>query len=341
MCEKEFELRFGYQVSRTPEGTLFFCSQSCHERHLFSAEQKKCSNCNKHFQLQFAYQQMQVDGEVHYLCSQTCRTMEMEVIQSRQQNVHHIAVLNQKGGTGKTTTSVNLAAGLANLGHRVLLIDLDAQGNVAVSLGLQVQKTLYNVLVDDEHPIDCIINASKNLDVLASNTRLAQAEFKLVNTRNRHRVLSDKMSTVTNYDFVVMDCGPSLSLLNQNALVYSNYLLIPVSCDYLSLVGVRQILRTMKQVNQMLLRPIEVLGVVPTFFDRRTRVSLEAVTTLNSYFKERVMSPIRINTVIKEAPSHKKTIFEHAPDSRGAEDYRRLVKEVIERCELRRSEKSA
>ena len=120
---------------------------------------------------------------------------------------------------------------------------------------------------------------------------------------------------------------------NQNALTYADHILIPVSCDYLSLVGVKQILRTLKKVNELLLHPVSILGVVPTFYDVRTRISVEAVNTLKSYFKDRVLPPIRVNTRLKEAPSHKKTIFEYAPDSRGSKDYRQLVKRVISLCE--------
>jgi chromosome partitioning protein len=141
------------------------------------------------------------------------------------------------------------------------------------------------------------------------------------------------MAGISNYDFIIMDCGPSLSVLNQNALTYADHIIIPVSCDYLSLVGVKQILRTLKKVNELLLHPVSILGVVPTFFDVRTRISVEAVSTLKSYFKDRVLPPIRINTRLKEAPGHKKTIFEYAPDSRGSQDYRRMVKAVVDFCD--------
>ena len=332
VCDALFELRFAYQVQRNKETVHYFCSQRCHETHLFAAQQKDCSVCKTRFELQFAYQQTQIDGEVHYYCSSECRASDMTEVADRRHRMRRIAVLNQKGGTGKTTTSVNLAAGLAEVGHRVLLIDLDAQGNVAVSLGLSAAKNVYHVLIEGAHPADCIINVADNLDALISNTSLAQAEVKLVTERDRYKVFARRMESVSNYDFIVMDCGPSLSVLNQNALTYADHILIPVSCDYLSLVGVKQILRTLKKVNELLLHPVNILGVVPTFFDVRTRISVEAVNTLNAYFKDRVMPPIRINTRLKEAPSHKKTIFEYAPDSRGSEDYRRLVSKVIEMC---------
>lgn len=334
ICETVFELKFAYQINRTPQGNRYFCSQACHEKHLFSAQQKTCSVCDTKFESQFAYQQAQIDGIAHQFCSQTCRARGLEEVKRRNRNIRRIAVLNQKGGTGKTTTSVNLAAGLAARGYRVLLIDLDAQGNVAVSLGLRSARTVYNILVEGLHPTDAIINVTKNLDALISDTSLAQAEAKLVNTRDRYKVLSERMKGVTNYDFVIMDCGPSLSILNQNALTYADNILIPVSCDYLSLVGVKQILRTLKKVNELLLQPVSILGVVPTFYNKQTRISIEAVKTLEAYFKDRVLPPIRSNTRLKEAPSHKQTIFEYAPKSKGSEDYMRLVERVLELCEL-------
>ncbi|MCA9538427.1 MAG: AAA family ATPase [Myxococcales bacterium] len=340
VCGTTFELRFAYQVQRTPEQVRYFCSQKCQSDHLLSAAQRTCDVCGTRFDLQYAYQQAQLDGEVHYYCSTNCRTAPRTTTAAegasppRARRLRRIAVLNQKGGTGKTTTSVNVAAGLAEAGHRVLLVDLDAQGNVAVSLGLTARRTIYHVLVEGAHPADCIVNVSENLDALISNTSLAQAEVRLVNTpRDRFKVLATRMAPLTDYDFVIMDCGPSLSVLNQNALTYADHILIPVSCDYLSLVGVKQILRTLKKVNELLLHPVSILGVVPTFFDQRTRISVEAVNTLQSYFKDRVLPCIRVNTRLKEAPSHKKTIFEYAPDSHGSEDYRVLVQRIIELCD--------
>lgn len=332
VCETEFTPRFAFQVQRTEAGSLLFCSQKCHEAHLFADSMRSCSVCDSRFRMQFAYQQAQVDGATRLYCSQSCRTNEMDRVKARQTSMKRIAVLNQKGGTGKTTTSVNVAAGLADAGHRVLLMDLDAQGNVAVSLGLSARNTMYNVLVEGMHPADCVLNVGPNLDAIISNTSLAQAEVKLVNVRERYRVLKQRFESMTNYDYVVMDCAPSLSVLNQNALTYADHILIPVSCDYLSLVGVKQVLRTLKKVNELLLAPVDVLGVVPTFYDQRTRISQEAIRTLKAYFREKVLPPIRINTRLKEAPSHKKTIFEYAPTSHGAEDYRTLVQRVIALC---------
>ena len=333
VCGTAFVPRFAFQVQRNAEEVLYFCSQGCHEDHLFAAESKECSVCKEQFRLQFAFQQVQVDGETRFYCSTTCRQAELAEVEKRRSNMRRIAVLNQKGGTGKTTTSVNVAAGLADAGFKVLLMDLDAQGNVAVSLGLSAQYTMYHVLVEGMHPTDCIVQVAPNLDALISNTSLAAAETKLVTAAERYKVLARRMERVSNYDYVIMDCAPSLSVLNQNALTFADHILIPVSCDYLSLVGVRQVLRTLKKVNEILLQPVSVLGVVPTFYDKRTRISQEAMTTLQAYFKDKVFPPIHVNTKLKEAPSHKKTIFEHDPEGRGAEDYRELVRLIVARCQ--------
>ncbi|MEZ4467340.1 MAG: AAA family ATPase [bacterium] len=332
VCGTGFVPRFAFQVQRTADEVQYFCSQTCHEDHLFAADSRECSVCHETFRLQFAFQQVQVDGETRYFCSADCRQAELTEVERRRSSMRRIAVLNQKGGTGKTTTSVNVAAGLADMGYRVLLMDLDAQGNVAVSLGLSAQYTLYHVLVDGQHPTDCIVPVAPNLDAIISNTSLAQAEARLVTAAERYKVLAQRMARITNYDYVIMDCAPSLSVLNQNALTFADHILIPVSCDYLSLVGVRQVLRTLKKVNEILLQPVSVLGVVPTFYDKRTKISAEAMSTLQAYFQDKVFTPIHVNTRLKEAPSHKKTIFEHDPDGRGAEDYRTLVREIAERC---------
>ena len=334
VCSSVFELRFAYQQQRSSDGNAFVARRVMNP--ICYSSQETCSVCSSKFELQFAYQQAQVGGEIAYYCSTACRHQNTvpATNSAPKRKLKKIAVLNQKGGTGKTTTSVNLAAGLAEAGYRTLLLDLDAQGNVAVSLGLNASKTIYHVLVDGEPPASCVVNVSENLDALVSNTSLAQAEVRLVNTpRNRFKVLASRMSSITEYDFIIMDCGPSLSVLNQNALTFADHIIIPVSCDYLSLVGVKQILRTLKKVNELLLHPVSILGVVPTFFDVRTRISLEAVSTLKSYFKERVLPPIRINTKLREAPGHKKTIYEYAPDSRGAQDYARLTEKVVEMCD--------
>ena len=205
-----------------------------------------------------------------------------------------------------------------------------AQGNVGVSLGLKTEKSLYHVLVMGLSPKDAAVNVRPNLDVLPSNETLAAAELYLAGRQNRDRVLRDRLANVSaDYDVVILDCSPSLSLLNQNALVFAEGILVPVACDFLSLVGVRQVIKTVKSVNSILHHPVQIWGVLPTFFDSRARICRDAVDTLQQHFGDRCLSPIRQATRLKEAPAQGKTIFEHAADSNAAEDYTRVVDALV------------
>jgi chromosome partitioning protein len=242
-----------------------------------------------------------------------------------------LAVFNHKGGTGKTTTTVSIAAGLAERGMRVLLVDTDSQGNVGVSLNVKAERSLYHVLVMGLKPQDAAITVRPNLDLIASNETLAAAELYLAGRQNRDRILRDRLASAGDaYDVVLLDCSPSLSLMNQNALVYADGILVPVACDFLSLVGVRQVIKTVKNVNALLHHPVQIFGVLPTFYDARARICRDAVDTLKQHFGERCLAPIRATTKIKEAPAQGKTIFEYAGDSHAAIDYRRVVDLIID-----------
>ena len=243
-----------------------------------------------------------------------------------------VAVLTAKGGTGKTTTAINLAAGIAARGYETLLVDMDAQGNVGTSLGIRGERSLYHLLVDDKVKAeDIVVPVRGHLDVITSDATLAQAEVYLARLNSdRDRVLSSRLESIRGkYQYVVLDCGPSLSLLNQNALCFADEVLIPVSCDYLALVGVKQVLRTLKDIDKHLGHAVRIAGVIPTFFDGRTKLAKEAVETLSAHFKERLCDPIRRSTKLAEAPSHRQTIFEYAGDSQGADDYRKLVEKLV------------
>jgi chromosome partitioning protein len=241
-----------------------------------------------------------------------------------------MAIFNHKGGTGKTTTSVSIAAGLALKGYRVLLVDTDSQGNVGVSLGVKTDKTLYHCLVMGLRPQDVAVKVRENLDVLPSNETLAAAELYLAGRQNRDRILRDRLVQASNhYDVILLDCSPSLSLLNQNALVFADGILVPVACDFLSLVGVRQVIKTVKNVNSLLHHPVQIHGVLPTFYDARARICRDAWGTMKEHFAERCFQPIRATTRIKEAPAQGKTIFEYAPDSHAAQDYQRVVDRLV------------
>jgi chromosome partitioning protein len=253
--------------------------------------------------------------------------------------VRVIAVFNHKGGTGKTTTSVSLAAGLALRGKRVLVVDTDAQGNVGVSFNVKAERSLYHVVVMGLSAMDASIRVRDNLDLVVSNESLAAAELYLAGRQNRDRVLSRRLASARDsYDVIVLDCSPSLSLMNQNALVFADSVLVPVACDYLSLVGVRQVIRTVKNVNQLLHHPVQIWGVLPTFYDARARICREALATMREHFGDRCLDPIRAAMKIKEAPSQGQTIFEYAAGSHPADDYMRVVDRVLGAAVPRASE---
>lgn len=241
-----------------------------------------------------------------------------------------IAIINQKGGTAKTTTAVNLAAALAFHNRKVLLIDMDPQGNVATWFDVVPRKSLYHLLVEETTmPHECILPVREHIDILPSTKTAAQAELILTGLPGRERVLSRKLATLSGYDFVLLDCPPSLNLLNQNAIVYATEAFIPVSMDYLALVGVKQILENLKMVREILEHPIDVSLVIPTFYDGRNRKSREVLERLEVHFDGKVTEPIRANVRLAEAASHHQTIFEYDPNSYGARDYKQLAERVL------------
>jgi chromosome partitioning protein len=292
--------------------------------------EKTCSVCGQAFRPAFVFQiAVTPEGERSHFCSLDCRKLHLGDEAFRAKRARRIAILNQKGGTGKTTTAVSLAAGLAERENTVLLVDTDAQGNVGVSLGVAGEKSLYHVLVEGCDPSDAAVPVRSHLDVITSDATLAAAEIWLArqNPDLRSKLMTRRLNLMQvsrRYDFVIIDCGPSLNLLNQNALSYVDEVLIPVTCDYLALVGVKQVLRTIKDVERHLGHAVRISGVLPTFYDGRTRLAREVLETLQGHFKHKCLEPIRLNTRLAEAPSHRKTIFEYAPTSHGADDYNRV-----------------
>ena len=328
VCGSEFEARFRYQVREEEGRYVYVCSTRCQRAML--SDGCECSVCGEGFELEYPFQVIVRDGSRTYFCTSECRSRMKALPPPARKEARRIAVFNHKGGTGKTTTAVNLAAGLAEQGKRVLLVDVDGQGNVGASLGIRGEKTLYHVLVQGVSVEEAAIPVRANLDVLTSNEMLAAAEIYLVQRPNRHRALRERLGNAARgYDVVVLDCAPALSLLNQNALVYVDGVVVPVACDYLSLMGVKQVLKTMKDVRTLLHHEPRILGVIPTFFDVRNRISRDALAALKKHFGELCLEPIRVNTKLREAPSAKQTIFEYAPNSHGAEDYARVVEAVM------------
>jgi chromosome partitioning protein len=296
-----------------------------------------CTTCGQQFVPQFAYQVATLPagqagtGARQFFCRLECRRAALGDGGFTARRARKLAILNQKGGTGKTTTAINLAAGLAERGFETLLVDTDAQGNVGASLGIKGERSLYHVLVEGAEVEAVAVPVRGHLDVVTADATLAVAEIWLARKdHDRDRILSQRLEKLQRrYQFIILDCGPSLSLLNQNALTYAEEVLIPVSCDYLSLVGVKQVLKTLKDIERHLGHSVRIAGVLPTFFDARIRLAKEAVDTLRGHFKERLLEPIRRSTRLAEAPSHRQSIFEYDIESSGAEDYRKVVERIV------------
>lgn len=291
--------------------------------------EQPCSVCGTPFSPTRAWQMAEGPEGRRYYCSESCHAREAPKPEASEgPPARVVAILNQKGGTGKTTTAVCVASGLATLGHRVLLVDLDPQGNVSASLGVSSPRTVYHLLCGGLSAQQCAIPGRDNLDVITSDQGLAAAEIELARTRNdeeRATRLERAMASIRGYDFIILDCAPALSVLNHNALHFAGEVLIPVSCDYLALVGVKQVLRTLRRVAENTGREVRIAGVLPTFFDKRNRVCVDALGYLRKTFGAKTFPPVRVNVKLAEAPSVKQTIFEHAPDSHGARDYMRVV----------------
>ena len=241
-----------------------------------------------------------------------------------------LAIGSEKGGVGKTTTAVSIAHALALQHHRVLLIDLDSQGNCGVSLGTNAEKTTYEALVLQE-PLDrCVVEARPNLDLLASNHRMANVKnFMIAEGHNSHLILRNAMSNQNGrYDWVIIDCAPSLDIANLNALMYAERVIIPIAVDFLAMVGARQYMETVSEAKRAGASVI-ISAVLPTFYDARVRRSEEVLGILRENFGPIVAEPIPINTRIAEAPNARKTIWEYAPRSTSAKAYIQLIERIL------------
>ena len=249
--------------------------------------------------------------------------------------VRVIAIANQKGGVGKTTTAVNLSSCLALLGAQVLLIDVDPQGNSTSGLGIDkstVKRCVYDCLVNDV-PMDEAIVSTKveNLGLLPATIQLAGAEVELVSVLARENMLKRALEKVKyRYDFVLMDCPPSLGLLTINALTAASSVLVPIQCEFYALEGLSQLMRTVGLVQKNLNPSLQLEGVVLTMFDARTNLSIQVVDEVKNHFRNKVYRTIIPRNIrLSEAPSHGKPIVQYDPKSRGAEVYLELAKEVM------------
>jgi len=246
-----------------------------------------------------------------------------------------IAVSNQKGGVGKTTTSLNLAACLGVLEKKVLLIDLDPQANATSGIGIElnsVQKTSYHLLEHTEKLNNIIIKSNTpNLDIVPSNIDLVAIELELVNHPNREFMLKESLHDVKdNYDYLIIDCAPSLGLITLNALTAAQSVIIPIQCEFFALEGLGKLLNTIKSVQKIHNKNLEIEGLLLTMYDSRLRLSNQVVDEVRKHFHDMVFKTIiKRNVKLGEAPSHGKNIIDYDSTSRGAKNYIKLAHELI------------
>ncbi|HNW56970.1 MAG TPA: AAA family ATPase [Bacteroidales bacterium] len=252
-----------------------------------------------------------------------------------------IAIANQKGGVGKTTTAINLAASLAALEKKVLIVDGDPQANATSGIGIDTRKirsTIYDCLIDGKTPQEALLPCEvENLSIIPSNIDLVGAEIEMLDRPDREKILKGVLSSIQNdYDYILVDCSPSLGLLTVNALTASHSVIIPVQCEYFALEGLGKLLNTIKIIQSNLNKDLEIEGFLLTMYDARVRLSNQVVDEVNKHFQQMVFKTIiQRNIKLSEAPSFGQPAILYDADSRGTVNYLSLAKELIERQEAK------
>ncbi len=242
-----------------------------------------------------------------------------------------ICIFNIKGGVGKTTTSVNLAAGLARKGKNVLLLDMDAQGSISSCLNTNESiKDMYHLIAKGAELEECLTHMGENLDLVSSKETLNDIEYDLADKANKEFILNLKLEKLERYDYVIMDCPPHFGTMTKNALFFSDEIFIPVSTDVLGFKGLKKTLELIETINKDSNEiQLNVTRIIPTNFDRRLKLSKDILNRIQDEFYGTMSDPIRTNSKLKEAPNKKRSIFAYAKKSSGAKDYGKLVEEII------------